>query len=89
MSFLLSPEVARERALELLAGVNPKGHPANWQEEEFKAHYGASSQVIANQWFDLCTTEIEEARLSPKEKSSEGFKRFMMAHFFMWQRNCW
>ncbi|CAJ1939693.1 unnamed protein product [Cylindrotheca closterium] len=85
-TFLLSPEVARETALGFLTGVHPEGgQPAKWQEEMFTAHYGSSLLVIANQWFNLCHTNIEEAKLTAKEETAEGFKRFMMAHFFMWQ----
>lgn len=84
-SFLLTPETARDIALELLAGVNARGKPDEWKEVEFRSHYGTSSAVIANQWYDLCTTEIDGAKLGAGEMSSAGFKRFMMAHFFMWQ----
>jgi hypothetical protein len=77
--FLLSPEAARELGLELLAGLDPKGKSSKWQEEEFQAHYGSSSLTIANQWFDLCCTEIPLAKLSPEENSTIGFKRFMLA----------
>ena len=31
--------------------------------EDFKAHYGSSPLVIANIWYDLCHTSIEEAHL--------------------------
>ena len=51
---LLSPERARFLALDLLAGMNPRGMEPLRQEEEFQAHYGTSSTTIANQWFDLC-----------------------------------
>jgi hypothetical protein len=59
--FLLLPEAARELGLELLAGFDPKGKSSKWQEEEFQAHYGSSSLMIANQWFDLCcSAKFEE-----------------------------
>lgn len=83
--FLLSPEAARFHALDYLAGLNPRVLSPEEQEVEFRAHYGTSSDVIANQWFDLCTTDIALARLAPREKSPQGFKRLMMAHFFLWQ----
>jgi hypothetical protein len=79
--FLLSPEAARELVgLELLAGVDPKGKSSKWQEEEFQAHYGSSSMMIANQWFGLCCSDIPLAKLSPEENSTKGFKRFMMVY---------
>jgi hypothetical protein len=57
--FLLTPETARDIALELLAGVNSKGKPDEWKEVEFRSHCGTSSGVIAHQCYDLCTTDIE------------------------------
>ena len=52
--------------------------------EDFKAHYGSSPLVIAAIWHDLQDTSIKEAKLEKEEKSVKGFKRFMIAHFFLW-----
>lgn len=52
--------------------------------EEFHSHYGSMPFVLANIWADLCETNINEARLDDNEKSEKGFKRFMMAHYFLW-----
>jgi hypothetical protein len=52
--------------------------------EDFKAHYGSSPLVIADIWHDLCHTSIEEAHLEEKETSEKGFKRYMIALFFLW-----
>ena len=52
--------------------------------DEFKAHFGSSALVVATIWYDLCHTTIEEAKLSPKESSLSGFKRYMLGHFFVW-----
>ena len=43
-----------------------------------------SSLVIADIWHELCHTSIKEAHLEEKEKSENGFKRFMLAHFHLW-----
>lgn len=51
---------------------------------EFQSHYGSSPLNVADIWFDLCHTTIEEACLEEKEKSERGFKRFMIAHYFLW-----
>ena len=51
---------------------------------EFKAHFGSSPLVVATVWYDLCHTTIEEAKLSPKERSPSGFKRYLLGHFFIW-----
>ena len=42
--------------------------------DDFKSHYSSSPLVIADIWFDLCHTTIEEACLNEKEKSERGFK---------------
>jgi len=82
---LLSPQAVIERALKLLARVDPTGKTKKWQETMFHSHYGSSSAVIANQWFDLCSTNDPRIRLKQCKMSQPGFKRFMMAHFFLWQ----
>ena len=51
---------------------------------KLKMHYGSLPLVIANIWFDLSHTKIKEAYLEEKEKSENGFKQFMIAHFFLW-----
>jgi len=83
-----SPEKARDLALEFLAGVKPYGKPDHWKEAMLRAHYGASSVTLSNQWFDLVfagDTIPNLQRLTPNEVSKHGFKRFVMAHFWMWQ----
>jgi len=35
-------------------------------------------------WYDLCNTDLPDARLADEEKTSGGFRRFMMAHYFLW-----
>jgi hypothetical protein len=52
--------------------------------EDFNAHFGSSPLVIASIWYDLCHTSIPEAQLEEKEKTEKGFKRYMIAHFFLW-----
>lgn len=83
---LLSEEAVRDRALGLLAGMKTEGKTPEWKEEEFRAHFGSPSKVCADQWNELCVTDIEEAKLKAAEMSKAGFKRFMMAHFFLWQK---
>jgi hypothetical protein len=51
---------------------------------EFKAHYGSSPLVVANLWSDLCNTTIEGSLLKEEEKLEKGFKKFMMAMYFLW-----
>ena len=41
-------------------------------KKEFKKHYGACSIALANQWHDLKTTSIPEAKVQGKEASEKG-----------------
>jgi len=82
---LLSTEAVRLRALNLLAGVEPKGKSEAWQETMFHSHYGSPSKVVASMWFELCTTDNEKIKLKPSEMTARGFRGYMMAHFFLWQ----
>lgn len=52
--------------------------------EDFKCHYGASPGVLAEMWEDLCTTDIDGAKLSGKQKGETGFCYFLMVHHFLW-----
>lgn len=54
-------------------------------ETVFHAHYGSSSIVFATMWQDLQTVTVDdEVILTEKENSLWGFKRFLVAHFFLW-----
>ena len=50
----------------------------------FRKHYGSGSLDLAEMWYDLNNTDIEEAKLDEVEKSMSGFKKFMVAHHFIW-----
>lgn len=50
----------------------------------FKNHYGASPVVLAEMWHDLCSTSIDDAKLTDKEKGEKGFSSFLMVHHFLW-----
>ena len=51
---------------------------------EFKKHYGLSPHVVAQIWHDLCTTDIEESKLSEKEKGQKGLTYLLMVMHFMY-----
>ena len=53
-------------------------------ERLFKKHYGASSVTLANQWHDLVSTDIPEARIQGNAASAKGFRMFLVAHHFLW-----
>lgn len=53
-------------------------------EAKFHKEYGSSSFDLAQMWFDLCRTDIPEAKLKAKDQSESGFKCFLVAHHFLW-----
>jgi hypothetical protein len=50
----------------------------------FKKEYGATPVELAKVWYDLLTTDVPEAKLLGKDVSEKGFKRFLMAYYFLW-----
>jgi hypothetical protein len=81
--YFLDPRECLARGLRFLH-IDPKGKKSKkTRTEEFRKHYGSSPLDIASQWYDLCQTNIEKAKLTRQEKT-RGFKMFMAAHFFLW-----
>jgi hypothetical protein len=80
---LVKPKDVVSRGLSYLK-IDPE---QKWSHEKrdkkFKKHYGACALTLATQWFDLCHSEIKDARLTEKEKK-RGFRMFLMAHYFLW-----
>jgi hypothetical protein len=54
------------------------------KNKEFRKHYGSLPLDLANIWYDMSNTDIPEARISVKEQCDEGFKMFLIAHFYLW-----
>ena len=65
-----------------------KSFDATWTL--FKKHYGASPAVVATIWEDMCTTEIDGAKLNEKEKGAKGLRNLLMVLYFLYTypRNC-
>jgi hypothetical protein len=81
--FFLEPRQVLAIGLRFLK-IDPKGKKSKAQRlHTFHKHYGSTPLVLADQYFDLCHTNIEKAKLTNKEKT-RGFKMFMAAHFFLW-----
>jgi hypothetical protein len=57
-----------------------KSMTPSFREEVFHWHYGSSSLVVAQMFYDL----QQGGFLSPKQNTLKGFKRYMIAHFFLW-----
>ena len=79
---LLSPREFLERGLKFVTSrQNLRKSTADF---EFKAHYGADPITLAAQWYDISMTNTPAAKLRGKENSIEGFRSFMIAHFYLW-----
>jgi len=55
-----------------------------FKEQVFHWHYGSNPLDIAEIWYDLQQNQYEGAFLTDKENTLKGFKRYMIAHFFLW-----
>jgi hypothetical protein len=83
---LLSPDQVLERGL-WHRGVRKHGKrelTLRRMDEMFRKSYGSTPLALAAMWYDLVTTDIPEATLTEKEKGEKGFKRFLLAHHFLW-----
>jgi hypothetical protein len=82
---LLSPQDVLKKGFRFFNGL-PNDFPGPWTERrtnDFKSHYGSSPVVLANQWYDLMTTELHVG-LTEADKSDKGFKMFLIVHHFLW-----
>ena len=82
---VLSPKAVLERGLEFVNAKVTSRASEDWKKEIFEKLYGSSPLVLATQWYDLVTTDIRDAKLDEKDVSMAGFKRFMIAHNFLWE----
>ena len=55
-----------------------------FREQVFHWHYGSSPLILGAIWSDLQKGDLPGASLTEEENSPLGFKRFMMAMFFLW-----
>mgnify|MGYP000167110465 CR=1 FL=1 len=78
---LLSPSDVLKKGLK---GLQFEGNLAAMRTQQFHPHYGSSPLDLADMWYDLTVTTILVAELTDKEKSEEGFKMFLAAHYFLW-----
>lgn len=65
MRLILSADEVMQRALEYMGISSDKQATRSYTSNlvDFKGHYGASPAVLAEMWEDLCTTDINEAKL--------------------------
>jgi hypothetical protein len=84
IAMLLSPQDVLKKGFHFFNGLPNFAGP--WTERRtnnFKSHYGSSPIVLANQWYDLMTTELNVG-LTTADKSDKGFKMFLIANHFLW-----
>lgn len=82
---VLSPKAVLEKGLEFVNAKVTVRCSENGKKEMFQKLYGSSPLVLATQWYDLVTTDIRDAKLEEKDICMAGFKRFMIAHNFLWE----
>jgi len=82
---VLSPNAVLEKGLEFVNAKVTARCSDDGKKAMFQKLYGSSPLVLATQWYDLITTDIRDAKLEEKDKSMAGFKRFMIAHNFLWE----
>jgi len=85
LAVALSPREVLERGLEFVNARFTNRMSEDGKKEMFEKLYGSSPLVLATQWYDLITTDIRDAKLEGKDISMAGFKRFMIAHNFLWE----
>jgi len=56
------------------------GKSEKYLDETFKKHFGATPDVLAQQWIDIQKICFE---MEKSEKSKRGLKRFLLTHHFL------
>lgn len=84
--FLLTPLRVRALGLELIGldSARQERMSASFKTKLFAVHFGSVELDIAEIWYDLQQGDFPGACLTPQENSMKGFKRFMIALFFLW-----
>lgn len=83
-TYLLCASEVVDKGLKFLKKCHRKCASNATREVSFKRLYGSSPRVLAEQWYDLTTTEIPGAKLEEKDVSEEGFRKFLQAHNWVW-----
>lgn len=83
---LLSGADVLQRGLELVGirGARFQNMQQSDKHDYFHAHYGSNASTIADMWHDMRNTNIQDAQLQESEINDDGFKMFMVAHYFLW-----
>lgn len=80
---LLSPKEVQAIGLKIM-NVRPGKKGQTRLMLEFHKHFGSTPLDIADMWYDLCYWD--KKALSKKEKSQKGFRRFLVAMYWLWAR---
>lgn len=82
----MSPTSVLKHGLEIV-NLDFNGKSSRQRKEyQFKSHFGACPLALCSQWYDLCHDHIPENQLTEKEKAMRGFKRFLIAHWWLYTR---
>lgn len=82
---ILSPDNVIKLGLQYINVQPKKTCSRRKKEEHFQKFFDASSSTLAEQWYDLTMTDIPDARLEDHEKTLKGFRKFLIAHNFLWE----
>lgn len=86
MPFNVTPEICLRYALNFIkvSDARQERMSVKFKKMVFGWHFGSSPKDIADMWTDLQRDEHPGAFLSVKQNSQKGFKRFVMANYFLW-----
>ena len=86
MHFILTPKKVLSYGLSYIGveALRQDKMGETFREQVFHWHYGSTSLVIADMWYSLQQGDYAGASLTDKENNLHGFKRFMMANYFLW-----
>ena len=80
---LIEPKQLRDRFLKYIKVDRFKKLSESKREEHLHKNFGQNSLTLAEQWYDLCHSDLGAVSLSDKEKR-RGMKMFAVAHYFLW-----
>ena len=60
--------------------IDTKNMSQKWLVKVFKCFFGSPPSHLAILWLDLCQLDM----MDEKDKNESGFKRFLIANFFVW-----
>ena len=78
---ILSPSDVLRIGLELLQLTFRANTSLAYKTSEFSKHYGSNPSSLATMWYNL---NVRGHLASEEEKGNSGFRKFMVAHNYLW-----